>query len=88
MLILAPSGRAYNVGSDESISIKELAQKVAELLGNDGYEILGHDDKGWNPGRYVPDTSRLTSELGLSRTVTLDQAILRTAIWNGWKPWR
>lgn len=87
MLLRAPAGRSYNVGSSESISIRELAQRVAELLGKSGYEILGQDDKGWNPGRYVPDTTRLENELGLTRTITLDQAIVRTAIWNGWKPW-
>lgn len=88
MLVCAPPGQVYNVGSDEEISIRNLAQKVAELLGRDGFEVLGHDDTGWNPGRYIPDTSRVVKQLGLAQTVTLDQAIMRTAIWNGWKPWR
>jgi len=85
MLIRAPSCRPYNVGSDESISIRELAQLVAATLGNGQCRILGQADAGWNPGRYVPDTQLIEAELGLKRTVSLQNAILRTALWNGWK---
>jgi dTDP-glucose 4,6-dehydratase len=85
MLTRAEPGRAYNVGSEEPISIRDLAERVAKLLGNGEYRILGAPDTGWNPGRYVPDTSQLASDLGLVRKVSLDDAIIRTALWNGWK---
>lgn len=85
MLVRAESCKPYNVGSDESISVKDLAERVANTLGVGEFEILGATDIGWNPGRYVPDTNLIAQELGLKRTVGLEDAILRTAIWNGWK---
>lgn len=85
MLVRAEPGIPYNVGSDESVSIRELAEKVSETLGDVGYRILGAPDLGWNPGRYVPETSLIANDLGLLKTVTLAEAIQRTALWHGWK---
>ena len=85
MLVRAEPGKPYNVGSDESISIRDLAERISHVLGNGEYQILGSKDTGWNPGRYVPDTSLISRELGLYRTVSLDESIRRTALWNDWK---
>lgn len=74
-----------NIGSDELISVGDLAKKVSFLLGTGEYEIMAKPDIGWNPGIYVPSTELAYKELGLKKTVSLDQAIMRTAIWNGWK---
>lgn len=85
MLLRAPENSTYNVGSEEAVSIGELAARIAGLLGSAGHEILGQPDPGWNPGRYVPSTARIRKELELKPRVGLDEAILRTAAWNGWK---
>jgi nucleoside-diphosphate-sugar epimerase len=85
MLVRAEPGKPYNVGSDESVSIRELAEKVSDTLGQVGYQVLGELDMGWNPGRYVPDTDLIARDLGLYKKVTLTQAIERTALWHGWK---
>ncbi len=85
MLQRAEPGKAYNIGSDESISIRDLAAKVATLIGDGQYKILGEHDLGWNLGRYVPDTTALARDLGIYKTVTLDESIRRTALWHGWK---
>ena len=85
MLVRAHPNQPYNVGSDESISVEDLARLTALTLGNKGYEILAKEDLGWNLGRYVPDTSLIQKDLQLKRTVSLEDAILRTALWNGWK---
>ena len=85
ILINARSNTAYNVGSDEPITIAELAKKTAGLLSNSSYKILGEGDKGWNLGRYVPDTRLIFNDFGLERTVSLENAILWTAMWNGWQ---
>jgi dTDP-glucose 4,6-dehydratase len=77
--------QAYNVGSDESVSIKQLAALTAQTLAAGEYKILGANDGGWNLGRYVPDTSLITHELGLQKTVSLEESIRRTALWHGWK---
>ena len=78
-------GTAYNVGSQEAISIADLASLTSSVLGNSGYEILGLSDSGWNPGRYVPSNKLIQTQLGVEQTVDLASAIKQTAIWNGWR---
>ena len=67
------------------VSIKQLAKRTSVVLGSGEYQVLGANDTGWNLGRYVPDTSMIGRELGLHKTVSLDEAIRRTALWHGWK---
>ncbi|MDT8757229.1 NAD-dependent epimerase/dehydratase family protein [Sphingomonas psychrotolerans] len=86
LLIAGEPGMVCNMGSEEAVSIAELARRTAALLGGPGVEILGKPDPGWNPGRYVPSTARIRAELGVTATVSLDHAIRRTARSNGWKP--
>ena len=84
LLLRGESGTVCNVGSEEAISIAALAERVATLVGRGGFEVLGKPDPGWNPGRYVPSTAKIRSEFGLTAEVGLDEAIRRTALWNGW----
>jgi len=73
--------RAYNVGSEEAVSIAELADAVSQALTpRVAVEILG------KPGnkpvhRYVPSTARARNELGLECRVSLQEAIQRTQQW-------
>ena len=83
-LLRAPAGTTYNVGSEEAVSIARLAERTAAVLGGAGHEVLGKADPGWNAGRYVPSTASIRQELGVRETVGLDEAIRRTAMWNGW----
>jgi dTDP-glucose 4,6-dehydratase len=85
LLARGADGVPYNVGSDVSTSVRDLAETVSDTLGNVGFDVIGAPDKGWNLGRYVPDVSRVAQELGLHQTVGLQEAILRTARWNGWR---
>jgi nucleoside-diphosphate-sugar epimerase len=85
ILVKARPMQPINVGSEEAISVADLARKISTVIGLGKYEILGKAQIGWNPGIYVPDTCLAATQLGLTRTVTLDQAILRTALWHGWK---
>jgi len=84
MLARAPRRTTYNVGSEEAVSIADLAARVAAVLGGPGPEILGRPDPGWNPGAYVPSTRQIRSALRVAPTVGLDEAIGRTAMANGW----
>jgi dTDP-glucose 4,6-dehydratase len=73
--------RAYNVGSEQAVSIRELAHSVSEaLLPKVGVEILGIPGPG-PAQRYVPSTARARQELGLSCEVPLRDAIRRTQSW-------
>jgi len=84
MFHVAPRGATWNMGSEEAVSIADLARRTAAVLGGPGVEIIGREDAGWNPGRYVPSTAAIRSQLGVAPTITLDAAIRRTAIFNGW----
>ncbi len=86
MLLAAEPGAVFNVGSEEAVTIADLARRTARILGGPGVEIRGRADPGWNPGRYVPSTAAIRTELGLAPTVPLDEAIRRTALSNGWTP--
>lgn len=73
----------YNVGSEEEITIKELAFKVAEiykkLTGKTVEVIIQGEPNPTKPvDRYVPSTKKAKTELGLKQTVSLDEAIEKT----------
>ena len=82
MLFDAPSGRAYNVGGTEALSIGDLAHRVNSLLGGKGkVNIAKAPLPHATPQTYVPSVERIAVELGLVPSIGLDEAILRTARW-------
>lgn len=82
ILFDAPSGRAYNVGGSESISISQLAKRVNRVLKGTGEVQVAQSPKaGVLPHAYVPSIDRIAAELNLRPTVNLDEAILCTAHW-------
>ena len=74
--------RPYNVGSDEAVSILDLAELVARVVGH-GATVAppAPPEIGSSRLRYVPDVSRAVAELGVERTVELEEAVVRTAAW-------
>ena len=83
MLFRAPPFRALNVGSEEPFSILEVARTVRDRVAP-GAEVLVAQAPapGARPARYLPDTLRARTELGLRATVGLADAIERTARWH------
>lgn len=72
-------GRAYNVGSERAVTIADLAQTVADrLVPTPKVSVRGKPRANVAPDRYLPDTSRIRSELGARETVTLEEGIDRT----------
>ena len=73
------SGEAYNVGSDEAISICALAHLVRDLLAPEkSVQFLGQPDPGASRNCYLPDIRKAQQQLGLNVTVPLAEAIRRT----------
>ena len=73
------SGETYNVGSDEVISIGELAHLVRDILAPEKpVQILGNADPDAARNRYVPNITKARKELGLGITVALYDSIGRT----------
>lgn len=70
------AGQAYNVGSDESISVAELAHLVRDTLAPDkAVKILGTPDQNRQRNRYVPDIAKVRNLLQLDVRIQLKQAI-------------
>ncbi len=73
------SGEAYNVGSDEVISIADLAHLVRDVLAPEKtVQILGKPELGAARNRYVPDIRKALNEFGLGIDVALANSICRT----------
>jgi dTDP-glucose 4,6-dehydratase len=73
-------GEAYNVGSDQAISIYELAQTVSRLLApGKQVRLMGKPQNDSLRSRYIPCTDKASKELGLQVSVSLEQAILFAA---------
>jgi dTDP-glucose 4,6-dehydratase len=83
LLFTAPSGEAYNVGSDEAVSIEELARTVVGALGaNSEIQIAQRAIPGASVAQYVPSIAKAREQLGLGVHVGLRDAIRRTANWH------
>lgn len=91
MLIIlnGKSGRAYNVGAEDAISIEDFAKRmnaVANQHFNTGSQTAApvvKMEKTANvaANRYVPSIARLREELHFAPKVDLDEAIFRTLRW-------
>jgi dTDP-glucose 4,6-dehydratase len=81
ILLNGKSGSAYNVGSDEAITIADLALLVKKILSpNKQVRIIGSAlaDNNYR-NRYLPDIKKAKIELGLQLTVPLEKAISLSA---------
>lgn len=71
-------GRPYNVGSDRSVSIRDLAFSVRDVLASSvGISILGANVPGAS-NVYVPNIDRIRNELGVDIVHELRDAIAQT----------
>lgn len=81
ILVRGQSNRPYNVGSDQSISIAELASRIASLVPGEPLIDIRSQPTGRPAHRYVPATDRARHELGLEIRIDLDQSLRRTVDW-------
>ena len=83
MLLRGEQGRAYNVGSEEAISILDLARLVRTCAGTPNEIVVrGKKVEGAVPAQYVPSVARARSELGLAVRFGLSEAVGRTLAWH------
>lgn len=74
------SGQAYNVGSDQAISIADLAHLVRNIITpGKPIRILGKVSGNNNRSLYIPSIQKAREELGLDVRVSLAEAIKLTA---------
>jgi nucleoside-diphosphate-sugar epimerase len=86
MLFRAPSLEAFNVGSEQAVSILELAHAVNAALGSKaGVHVAQETVEGAPVEQYVPSTRKAERQLGLKCSISLEEAIRRTAAWHGYR---
>jgi nucleoside-diphosphate-sugar epimerase len=79
ILFRGESCRAYNVGSEEYVTISELANIVAQSMPQPIEVIIANESNSGNAtNRYVPSTKRAQHELGIEQVVNLREAVRRT----------
>ena len=70
------SGEAYNVGSDQAITIGDLAHLVRDLVSpGKTVRILGKPVDNAERNRYVPDINKIGRDLGLRPSFSLEKSI-------------
>jgi len=77
-------GKVYNLGSEEVISLKDLAEKLTRLRGG-RYELVAFppERKAIDIGDYYSDFSLIRRELGWSPKIGLDEGLVRTIEYVG-----
>lgn len=81
ILLRGKKGRAYNVGSDQTVSIAELATSIATLGGVALHVASPAQHTSKPPERYVPAIARARSELGLDVWIGLAESLRGTENW-------
>lgn len=74
------SGQAYNVGSDQAISIANLAYLVRNTIAPDKQvDIVATPDLNRERNIYIPNIQKAREKLGLEIQISLEEAIRTTA---------
>ncbi len=79
-------GRVFNVGSQEEITIRALAERVLAVTGSHSPIHFVPYDQAYAPGfedmaRRVPDTGRIEALLGWRPQIALETTLTRVADW-------
>ena len=90
ILLQGQPGRAYNVGSEEAVSIAELAACVADVMATERPDrkrpqvtVAKQPGPGASVARYVPDCGRAAAALRLAVATPLKTSIARTLRFAG-----
>lgn len=76
-------GLAYNLGSEISVTLRDLARCIAGHAGDNVQVVEGAPgQRRAEPSRFVPETQAATEDLRFAPTVGLDAAIRRTLAWH------
>ena len=83
ILFRGAPARAYNVGSEEAVSLRNVAAKIAASQQPPlPVNVARSPIRGAPVQRYIPSIARLERELGFTQRVQLDEAIARTLAWH------
>lgn len=84
-------GRAFNVGSDDDINLRDLAGMLDEMRssyglelekGQPGFQVLKESAPGQKRVAYIPSIEKARKDLGLSLHIGTQEAFRRTLEWH------
>ena len=78
ILLFGEAGEAYNVGSDKSYSIKEVAECVCEFFPKSKVIVKGKPEIGLSAERYIPSIDKCKNQLGLKVEYNLFESVKKT----------
>lgn len=78
ILFKGKNNEIYNVGSEEYVTIYELAQKVSKLSSYESRIVINSQNKKTKKDIYVPSTKKIRKELSLIQEINLENAIKKT----------
>jgi nucleoside-diphosphate-sugar epimerase len=81
LLAQGQSGGVYNVGSPHGIRLVDAADSVARYFNRKSEVTLLSQAAHLRKTRFVPDTSKIQREFGLSVSVDVERAIVQTIEW-------
>ena len=82
ILLKGEACHPYNVGSDQEITVSQLAETVATTLGGAVASAASSALRfNTSPSRYVSCVERARAELGLRCQISLEEGIRKTAAW-------
>lgn len=82
IMVNGANSGAYNLGSEHAVSIADLARMIERLCNLEPYVAEEAGQQGGLPLRYVPDTTRARTELGLVEHTSLEFGLTKTINWN------
>lgn len=84
VLLLGRNGGVYNIGNEEEVSIKKLAEIIARIFGNRIKVIVKNENPIFlrnSPQRSCPDMSKTLTEFNLKNEVSIESGLRRTIQW-------
>lgn len=83
LLVLGKVGEVYNLGSQEFISLIDLAQKIKEIIGNSiDIKIKSSKDEYQTTLFDVPECSKIIQETGNLPAFSFEESLKKTIDWN------
>jgi len=84
VLLKGKNGEIYNIGNQKEISIKKLAEIIAEVFGNQIKIIIKNETPDFtrsSPKRSCPDMRKTLGEFNLKNEVSINAGLKRTIQW-------
>ena len=74
-------GEVFNVGTGISISVLDIARKIAEIFGLDANYLTYMDERFGQVQNHISSTEKAEKQLGFKAKVMFDEGLLKTVEW-------